>query len=338
MKLDTQLQGLREAGEHAARLERLGLDGAFTFEGPREVFTPLVLAAQRTQLDLYTNAAIALPRNPIQLAHQAWDLQELSEGRFALGLASQVRGHIERRYGSTFHPPVARIRELVAVLRAIFDCWQNGTRLNFQGEYYEHTLMPPLFNPGPQEAGPPPIWLGGLGPKMVEMAATVGDGLLVMPFCTERFLTDHTLIAVDRGLTASGRDRSEFSLICESIICCGRTEEELEVARAGTRMLLAFYGSTPAYRAVLEAHGWGDLQLELNALVRENRWVAMDALIEDEMLETLAICGSPSEVAAELVRRFEPVAARVGFYFPYAIDDECIEELVDAVRSLSAST
>ena len=337
MKLDTQLWGLSEAPERAAQLRGLGLDGVFTFEGPHDVFTPLVLASATPDLDLYTNVAIGLPRNPIQLAHQAWDLQALSGGRFALGLGSQVRAQIERRYGAEFHPPVGRMRELVGALRAIFDSWQNGSRLEFRGEFTQHTLMPPLFNPGPVAGGPPPIWLGGLGPKMVEMAATVADGLLVMPFCTERFLTEHTLVAVDRGLAASGRTRDEFSLVCEAIICCGRDEAELAAAEDGVRMLLSFYGSTPAYRPVLEAHGWGDLQPELNAMTKSNRWGEMSTLIDNEMLRTLSVYGSPAEVGAELDRRFGSVADRVGFYFPYGIADETIGELVDATRSAAAT-
>ena len=333
MKLDTQLFGPALASERAATLAGIGLDGAFTFEGPHDVFTPLVLAAPSQSLDLYTNAAIALPRNPIQLAHQAWDLQALSGGRFALGLASQVRAQIEKRYGAEFHPPLGRMRELVAALRAIFDTWQNGTRLDFRGDYYTHTLMPPLFNPGPLDVGPPPIWLGGLGPKMVEMVATVADGLLVMPFCTERFFTEHTLVAVDKGLVASGRTRDDFDIVCESIVCVGRDDAELATAAEGVRFLLSFYGSTPAYRPVLDAHGWGDLQSELNAMTKQNQWDRMPALIDDEMLRTLAVVGTPTEVAAQLVARFHGVAERVAFYFPYAIADDLIAEVVAAVRS-----
>lgn len=339
VKLDTQLFGLGEAQARAAVLAELGLDGVFTFEGPHDVFTPLVLAAPGTSLDLYTNAAIALPRNPIQLAHQAWDLQALSEGRFALGLASQIRTQIEKRYGTDFHPPLGRMRELVAAMRAIFDSWQNGSRLDFRGDYYTHTLMPPLFNPGPLEWGPPPIWLGGLGPRMVEMAATVADGLLVMPFCTERFFTEHTLVAVDKGLAASQRSRADFSIVCESIVAVGRDEQELATATEGVRFLLSFYGSTPAYRPVLDAHGWGDLQTELNAMTKSNQWDRMPALIDEEMLRTLAIVGSPAEVADQLVARFDGVASRVGFYFPYAIADDLIADLVSSVRErLSRST
>lgn len=335
MKLDTQLFGLGEAAARAATLRDVGFDGVFTFEGPHDVFTPLVLAAPSSGLDLYTNAAIALPRNPIQLAHQAWDLQALGDGRFALGLASQIRTQIEKRYGAEFHPPLGRMRELVAALRAIFDSWQHGTRLDFRGDHYHHTLMPPLFNPGPLESGPPPIWLGGLGPKMVEMAATVADGLLVMPFCTERFLTERTLVAVQRGLDASDRDRSDFSLVCESIVAVGRDESEMASATEGVRFLLSFYGSTPAYRPVLDLHGWGEVQTELNTLSKAGRWDLMPALIDDEMLHTLAVVGAPHDVADQLVARFDGVADRLGCYFPYAIADDCLADMVSAVRHRS---
>jgi probable F420-dependent oxidoreductase len=336
MLLDTQLWGLGEAAARAGQLADLGLDGAFTFEGPHDVFTPLVLAAPGTCLDLYTNVAIGLPRNPIQLAHQAWDLQALSGGRFTLGLGSQVRAQIERRYGAEFHPPVARMAELVASLRAIFETWQHGTRLDFHGDFHSHTLMPPLFNPGPLDCGPPPILLGGLGPKMVEMAATVADGLLVMPFCTERFFRERTMPAVRRGLDASGRTLDDFTLVCEVIVACGRNESELAEADAGVRMLLGFYGATAAYRPVLDLHGWAGRQNELNALARSGGWDQMSALVDDEMLATIAIRGNPAEVARQLVARFGDLADRVAFYFPYAIADDTIRAIVTAVRVLTS--
>lgn len=334
MKLDTQLWGLTDAGRRADELAALGLDGVFTFEGPHDVFTPLVVAAAKgLDLDLYTNLAVALPRNPLQVAHQAWDLQTLSGGRFALGIGSQIRAQVERRYGSAFHPPLARMREFIGALRAIFATWQDGEPLAFEGEHYRHTLMPPLFNPGPNPFGPPPIWMGGLGPRMVELAATVADGLAIMPFCTERYLRETTLPAVDAGLRASGRGRDRFTLIGEAIVCCGRDEREMATARDGTRMLLSFYGSTPAYRPVLDAHGWGALQEELRTMTREGRWDEMADLIDDDMLRTLAVVGSPTEVATALARRYGGWADRVGVYFPYDIADDAVGELTHAVRS-----
>lgn len=334
MKLDTQLWGLEDAGRRASGLAGVGLDGVFTFEGPHDVFTPLVVAAsQGVGIDLYTNLAIALPRNPLQVAHQAWDLNTLAGGRFALGLGSQVRPQIERRYGAGFHPPLARMREFVEALRAIFSTWQDGEPLDFRGEYHHHTLMPPLFNPGPSPHGPPPIWLGGLGPRMVELAATVADGLAVMPFCTERYVREVTLPAVERGLSSRGVDPGGFTMVGEAIVCVGRDEEELAAAREGTRALLAFYGSTPAYRPVLDLHGWGELQPELRTMTRQGRWEEMPGLIDDELLGTLAVAGTPEEVGSRLVSRFGGWAQRLAFYFPYAMADDLLAEVVAEVRA-----
>lgn len=338
MKIDTMLAGLEDAPGHARRLEQLGVDGAFTFEGPHDVFTPLILAAgATTTLELATNVAIAFPRNPVQLAHQAYDLQLLTRGRFSLGLGSQIRAQVEKRYGSSFDRPVARMRELVGALRAIFASWETGERLNFRGEFWSHTLMPPLFNPGPNPYGPPPIALGGLGPQMIRLASEVADGLLVMPFNTATHFKSRSIPAMNEGLARGGRERSSLMVTGEVIVCCGRTEEELETARAAGRWLLSFYGSTPAYRPVLESEGWEDLQPELNVLSKSGRWHEMPGLIDDGMLAALAAVGSPSEVALDIANRFGGQVDRVSFYTPYLISEETLGELVaelsDAVRS-----
>jgi probable F420-dependent oxidoreductase len=314
MRFDTQLAGLEDAAAHARRLEDIGVDGAFTFEGPHDVFTPLILAAgASTTLELATNVAIAFPRNPVQLAHQAWDLQLLAEGRFTLGLGSQIRTQVEKRYGAQFDRPIARMRELVGALRAIFATWETGERLDFRGEFTSHTLMPPMFNPGPHPFGLPPIALGGLGPQMVSLAAEVADGLLIMPFNTGTHLRTRTLPAVAEGLARGGRTRSDLTVTGEVIVCCGRDEVELETARLAGRWLLSFYASTPAYRPVLEVEGWEDLQPELHALSKSGRWDEMPELIDDTVLATLAAVGSPVDVAAEIVDRFGGLVDRVGF-------------------------
>jgi len=332
MKIDTQLSGLEDAPDHARRLEDLGVDGAFTFEGPHDVFTPLVLAAgATTRLELATNVAIAFPRNPVQLAHQAYDLQLLTRGRFTLGLGSQIRAQVEKRYGASFDRPIARMRELVGALRAIFATWETGERLDFRGEFFSHTLMPPMFNPGPLTFGMPPIALGGLGPQMVRLAAEVADGLLVMPFNTAGHFRERTVPAIEEGLARSGRKRSELTVTGEVIVCCGRTEEEMEAARTAGRWLLSFYASTPAYRPVLEVEGWEDLQPELNGLSKSGRWDEMPALIDDAMLSSLAAVGSPTEVAEDIVARFDGGADRVGFYTPYLLADETLGEMVEAM-------
>jgi probable F420-dependent oxidoreductase len=333
MEINTMLPGLEDAGDQARRLEALGIDGVFTFEGPRDIFVPLILAAAETStVDLMANVAIAFPRNPIQLAHQANDLQQLSHGRFTLGLGTQVRAQIEKRYGVAFDRPIARMRELIGALRAIFAAWDGDGRLRFEGEFYRHTLMTPVFNPGPNPYGVPPIFLGALGPQMTRLAAETADGLLVMPFNTRRHFEERTLPMVDEGLARSGRSPDDLELVGEVIACVGRTEEELAVAEQGTRFLLSFYGSTPSYRPVLDVEGWGDLQTELNALSKQGRWDEMPPRIEPEMLSQLAACGTPAEVAADIKARFGRRVDQVCVYTPYAIDPGCFGELIDALR------
>ena len=335
MKFDTMLAGPTEAVGHARRLEDLGVDGAFTFEGPHDVFTPLILAAgATTRLELATNVAIAFPRNPVQLAHQAYDLQLLSGGRFTLGLGSQIRAQVEKRYGAAFERPVARMREMVAALRAIFATWETGDPLDFRGEFWSHTLMPPLFNPGPNPHGPPPLALGGLGPQMLRLAAEVADGVLVMPFNTARHFRERSLPAVAEGLARGGRTRSALTVTGEVIVCCGATEEELDSARAAGRWLVAFYASTPAYRPVLEVEGWEALQPELNSLSKSGRWDEMPGLIDDRVLAALTAVGSPEEVASDVARRFGRHVDRVAFYTPYRIGDETLGALVDAMAGI----
>ncbi|WP_030162797.1 MULTISPECIES: TIGR03617 family F420-dependent LLM class oxidoreductase [Actinomycetes] len=332
MKIMTALFGPTDALERAEVLKEAGASGVFTFEGPFDVFTPLVLASSVKNLDVMSNVAIAFPRNPIQLAHQANDLQLISEGRFILGLGTQVRAQIEKRYGVEFDHPVARMKELVGALRAIFATWNEGERLDFRGEYYRHTLMTPTFVPGPNPFGPPPIYLGALGPRLTRATAEVADGLLVMPFGSKRFLHESTLPAVREGLTAAGRSESEFEVVPEIIVSVdtGRDDDH-----ASTRMLLAFYGSTPAYRPVLDAHGWGDLQPELNAMSKQGRWQEMATLIDDEILHTIAACGSPSEVAAHIRDRVDGVSDRICLYQPGPIEVDALAEIVDELGGSS---
>ena len=332
MRIDTQLTAdLGSVADEAARLREVGFDGVFTFEGPNDVFFPLVEAAP-TGLDIYTNVAIAFPRSPLHLAHQAWDLQRLSRGRFALGLGTQVRRHIEQRYGAAWTRPVARMRELVRAVKAIFASWQGESQLMFEGEFFRHTYMPPLFRPDPLSSPPPPVWVGAVGPQMTKVVGEVADGLLVHPFHSERFLLDRTLPGIEVGLAESGRTRREFSLIADVIVCSGRDESELASAESGSRSLLAFYASTPAYAPVLELHGWSSIQPTLQQMVRDGRWDEMPGLIDDEILGALTVRGSPDDVAKELQRRYAGVADRVGFSMPYAHDGRLAAEIIGQMR------
>ncbi|WP_433610483.1 TIGR03617 family F420-dependent LLM class oxidoreductase [Prescottella agglutinans] len=335
MKIDVQLDGRPEdAARRARELVALGVDGLFTFEGPHDVFLPLVAAAAAVDVDLMTNVAIALPRSPMHLAHTAYDLQTLSRGRFRLGLGSQIRPHIEKRYGAQWSRPAARMRETVLALKAIFDAWEGKSRLRFEGEFTTHTLMPPTFDPGPNPYGPPPICLGALGPLMTRTAAEVADGLLVMPFNSVRHFRERTLPAVEEGLERGRRSHEDLAIYPQVIVGVGRTPEELDAASRGVRGLLAFYGSTPAYRPVLEVEGWADLQPRLNALSKQGEFAAMTDLIDDMMLTTLAVHGTPEECAAQIVARFGAHADRVCCYFPgYPVREEHIAELVAAVKA-----
>ncbi|WP_372734148.1 TIGR03617 family F420-dependent LLM class oxidoreductase [Nocardioides sp.] len=317
MLLDVQLDGRPdEAATRARELVDAGVAGLFTFEGPHDVFLPLAAAAGVVEADLMTNVAIAMPRSPMHLANAAWDLQLMTRGRFRLGLGSQIKPHIEKRYGATWSPPAARMREIVLAVKAILTSWQDGTPLDFRGEYTQHTLMPPTFVPGPNPYGPPPVLLGALGPVMTRTAAEVADGLLVMPFHSHRHIRERTLPAVAEGLERAGRTAEDFSIFPQAILALGSTEEELAQATMGVRGLLAFYGSTPAYRPVLDVEGWGELQPELNALSKQGEIMAMIDLVSDEMVDRLAVRGTPDQVATELKRRFGDISDRVCGYFP----------------------
>nr|WP_281367350.1 TIGR03617 family F420-dependent LLM class oxidoreductase [Nocardioides kongjuensis] len=304
--------------ERARELAEAGAAGLFTFEGPHDVFLPLAAVAGQVDADLMTNVAIAMPRSPMHLAHTAWDLQLMSGGRFRLGLGSQIQPHVEKRYGARWSPPAARMREIVGAVKAILHSWQSGERLDFRGEHTTHTLMPPTFVPGPNPYGPPPVLLGALGPLMTRTAAEVADGLLVMPFHSHRHFRERTLPAIAEGLALAGRSAADFAVHPQAIVAMGRTEAQVVAARAGVRALLAFYGSTPAYRPVLEVEGWADLQPELNRLSKTGDVAAMSALVDDTVLDTLAVAGTPEQCAAELHRRFGGVRGveRVCCYFP----------------------
>lgn len=332
MKVHTALFRPGDAVARTRALKDLGVRGVFTFEGPHDVFAPLTLASTVGGVDLLTNVAIAFPRNPIHLAHAANDLHLLSSGRFTLGLGTQVRTQIEKRFGIDFDRPALRMAELVTALRAIFASWNDGVRLEFRGEYYRHTLMTPTFNPGPNPFGPPPIHVGALGPRMTRMVARTADGLLVMPFHTARYLTERMLPLVDEGLAASGRTRAQFAVVPEIIVAVGRTDEERERAEDSARRLLGFYGSTPAYRPVLDLHGWGNLQDELNALSKQGRWVEMGELIDDEVLDAVVARGTPADVAAAIRKRIGDVSDSVCLYQPFPPPDETLGELLDLLR------
>jgi probable F420-dependent oxidoreductase len=310
------------------RAKRAGLDGVWTTETAHDPFLPLLLAAERAPgLTVGTGVAIAFARSPMTLAATANDLHERSGGRFVLGLGSQVEAHITRRFSMPWSAPAARMREFVLALRAIWAAWQSGERLYFRGEHYSHTLLPPLFRPGPNPYGPPPVLLAAVGPRMTRVAAEVADGLLVHSFTTERYLRDVTLPAVAEHRSGP------FTICYPGLVATGTGERDYEAAVAAVRRQIAFYGATPAYRPVLDRHGWGDLHTELQRLSRRGDWDTMTSLVDDEVLGTFAVTGEPAAAGAEIARRFGDIVDRFTLATPYALDEAAHRVLVAAVRT-----
>jgi probable F420-dependent oxidoreductase len=290
-------------------LERIGYDGAFSFEAKHDPFLALAVAAEHTErIRLGTAVAIAFARNPMNLANLGYDLQSISGGRFVLGLGTQVRPHVERRFGAVWSHPARRLREVVLAIRAIWNCWEGKGPLDFRGEFYRHTLMIPAFDPGPNPFGPPPIFTGGFGPRMTAVAGEVADGFIAHPFSTRESLLRNTLPALERGLDEAGRRRDTLEIVCATLVVTADSDEKLEASRAAARKQLAFYGSTPAYRPTLACHGWQDLHDELNALSKQGRWEEMAGLVSDEMLEAVAVVGPRDQIARKLRERLSGIA------------------------------
>lgn len=339
MKVDGKLSlwTTGEVIEEARRHEKAGYDGLWASESKHDPFLPLLLAAEHTErLEVGTAIAVAFARSPLQLAHTAHDLQAYSRGRFTLGLGSQIKPHIERRFSMPWSSPAPRMREYISALRAVWAAWNDGAKLDFRGDFYTHTLMTPFFSPPPAPGGAPKVFLAAVGEGMTRVAGEVADGLLAHAFTTERYLREVTLPLVGTGLAKSGRTRADFTVSHLLLTATGRTEEEMARAIEGTRRQIAFYGSTPAYRGVLELHGWGELGDELNELSRsrrEDKWEAMGTLVDDEVLNTFAVVAEPDRVAAEIRRRYAEVVDRVSFYTAYDIDGEVWAAIVEELRA-----
>jgi probable F420-dependent oxidoreductase len=332
-RIDAQLTApLGEAAATAEKMRDIGFDGLFTFEGPQDVFLPLAPAAA-AGLDLMTNIAVAFPRSPVHVAHAAHDLHLLSGGRFRLGLGSQIRAHVERRYGASFERPAARMREYVLAVKAVQHSWQTGEPLDFRGEFTRHTFMPPLFSPGPHPFGPPPVLLAGVGPLMTAVAGEVADGYLVHPFNSAASIEQVCLPALAKGLARSGRDLSDLQFCHQFIVGVGGDDAEVARAREAVRALVAFYGSTPAYRPVLEVEEHADLQPRLRARTREGDWEGLASLIPDALLDRIAVVGTPAEAAAAIWSRAGGLADRVALSMPHTPGPSVLAELVQALHT-----
>jgi len=335
LKIDAMLsRNVSETEDDAAALETAGYDGLWVGETEHDPFLQMLSAARAThQMTIGTAVAIAFARTPMTLASTAFDLALMSEGRFVLGLGSQVKAHIERRFSMPWSHPAPRMREFVMALRAIWATWQTGEKLSFRGDFYTHTLMTPFFSPAAHPYGAPPVYLAGVGEKMTEVAGEVCDGFFFHPLTSDRYLAEVTLPALRRGRARRGHeDLQGFTVTGPAFACVGRDEAELEAAVQGTRSQIAFYASTPAYQGVLDLHGWGELQPELNSLARAGRWSEMGDAIDDEMLNTFAVVGAPEEVGRGLRRRWGDVAGRITLYAPYEVDPVVLTAVLESAR------
>ena len=336
MRVDAGLMGgLAEVPERIRELEAAGYDGAITAETAHDPFFPLLLASQHTErVELGTGIAVAFARNPMNLAQIAWDLQAASGGRFILGLGSQIKPHITKRFSMPWSHPAPRMREMILAIRAIWASWNDGTKLDFQGDFYTHTLMTPFFNPGPNPHGNAKIFLAGVGELMTEVAGEVCDGFLCHGFTTERYLREVTLPALERGAAKAGRTLADIEISGPAFVVTGTTEEEMAASVAGTKQQIAFYGSTPAYRGVLELHGWGGLQDDLNKMSKEGKWKEMGELITDDILDTFAVVAEPEKLAAGIQARYGDIVQRLSFYAPYASDPERWKAVMDDLKAV----
>ena len=333
MKLDIGMltHDLQSLPGFARKVEALGYDCLWSAETQHDPFLPLAVAATVTSsIKLGTSIAVAFPRSPMITAHIAWDLQKASQGRFFLGLGSQVKGHNERRFSVKYESPAPKMREIVLALRAIWDCWQNGSKLNFKGQFYRFDLMTPFFNPGPIAHPKVPVYLAGVNEHMCRVAGEVADGLHVHPFNSPKYLRESVHPWVEQGLRVSGRGRGDFVYTTSTFVVVGDTDAERAVATQAVKQQIAFYASTRTYEPVLAAHGWQDLTAHLHRKSVEGDWKGMADLITDEMVDTYAVTGTYDNLGERIKQRYAGLLDRTAFYQPYqpGIDDPRLPRLV----------
>lgn len=319
----------------AALVEAIGYDGLVLTETKEDPFVVMAMAATTTsRLRLTTAVAIAFPRSPTVTAMTAWTLQRGSRGRFVLGLGTQVKGHIERRYGMRWSAPGPWIEEYVRAVRAVWDTWQNGTPLDFHGDHYELTLMNPLFDPGPIEWPDIPIQLAAVNRHMARVGGRVADGVRPHPICTRRHLEEVIVPAIEEGATESGRDPTRIEVIASPLIVTGPDDSAVEKRLSDVRARIGFYASTRTYRAVFDTHGWTEIAERLSVLSRRQEWDSMEAHVTDEMVETVAVVGTYDQIADRVRDRYAGVCTGVEFSIPVASpeDQELLTEMVTKIR------
>ena len=339
MKLDaglgTEGNYLKEVDRTARAAEDLGFAGLWTSETKHDGFLPLAIAANETsKMELGTSVAIAFSRSPMETAQTAWDLQDLSNGRFILGLGTQVKAHITRRFSMPWHRPAAQLREYILALREIWESFQNEGPLEFEGEFYRHTLMTPFFNPGPIEHPEIPIYIAGVNTRLAKLAGEICDGFHVHPFHSPEYVRQTVKPAIAEGAALTDRDPDQVELATSAFVISAESEEEAREQRESVRAQISFYGSTPTYRTVLEAHGWEEVGERLGAMAREKKWRGMPALVTDEMLATFAVEAAPDELGAALRERYTGLIDRVTLYVPFVPGerDTFWQTVVESVR------
>ena len=332
MKVDSGMTtlDLSQAPERAKDIERLGYNGMLAAETSHDPFFPLLLAAEHTErIELMTSIVVAFARSPMTVAAQAHDLNSYSRGRFVLGLGSQIKPHITKRFSMPWSKPAARMREFILAMRATWDCWYEGKPLDFRGEFYTHTLMTPMFTPQDTQYGAPKVVLAAVGPLMTRTAGEVADGILLHAFTTKKYLEAVTLPAIEEGLKRGGRERSDFEVVYPGFIVSGQDEESFTRTRTAVCKQIAFYGSTPAYRPVLEQHGWGDLQDELNAMSKRGLWDEMGEKISDEILDQFAIVGQADDIVPAFKGRYGGLVDRTSMSLEWAPAEQRAELLTE---------
>jgi probable F420-dependent oxidoreductase len=334
--LGTEGDYLRGIDRTARAAEDLGFAGLWTSETKHDAFLPLAIAANEThQIELGTSVAIAFSRSPMETAQTAWDLQELSDGRFVLGLGTQVKAHITRRFSMPWDRPAARLREYILALRAIWKSFQTEEPLQFEGDFYRHTLMTPFFDPGPIDHPEIPVYIAGVNIRLARLAGELCDGFHVHPFHSPEYVRRTVKPAIAEGAEGAGRDPEEVSLATSAFVIAAEDEEQATEQRESIRSQISFYASTPTYRTVLEAHGWEEVGEKLGTMAREKKWREMPALITDEMVAAFATEATPDEIGPALRDRYEGLIDRVALYLPFVPGerDEFWRTVVESTRA-----
>ena len=334
MYVDSHLtQDWHKIPDHVKKLEAEGYDSAGTAEMNHDPFFPLMLAAEHGErIGVRTGIAVAFARSPMVLANLGHDLNAYSRGRFTMGLGSQIRPHITKRFSMPWGAPANQMKELISAMRAIWANWYEDEPLKFEGEYYNHTLMTPAFTPQDKQYGAPKVTLAAVGPVMTRVAGEVADGLIIHPFSNEKYIREVTLPAIAEGLARSGRSMDDFEISYTPFIVSGKDEETFNASKLEAKNRIAFYGSTPAYKQVLGVQGWGDMQPELNAMSKQGQWAEMGELITDEMLNTFGVMGEPGEIVPTIKERYSDFVSRINGGFTF-VDTETRLEMVASLRA-----